>query len=317
MNRKGFLKTMAAATASLLLPRTSWGVDPYPTDVKTFTYKTVDGLDIQLDAVGADPKVKKPVIVHPHGGALVGGARTSMPALLDPKSDYAVINFDYRLAPESKLPVLMEDVQDAFRWIHEKGPELLNIDPGKIVVIGESAGGYLSLMSGFWVKPRPQAVISHCGYGNIIGSWFTKPNDYYLSKGRVSKEEAYAEVGVAPIAHRKAWVEKYYFYVRQNGIWPQEVTGHNPATEAIWFDRYCPVRNITADYPPTLLIHGTADTDVAYEAAVEMDKALTHAKVQHKFISLPGAGHGVVGVSDSKKAEIMEETRAFAKEHLG
>jgi acetyl esterase/lipase len=315
MNRNEFLKTLAAATASLLLPRWSWGAGSYPTDVKTFTYKTVDGLDIKLDVYGADPKVRKPVIVHPHGGALVGGSRKSMPVLLDPKSDYAVINFDYRLAPESKLPVLMEDVQDAFRWIHEKGPELLNIDPGKIVVIGESAGGYLSLMSGFWMKPRPQAVISHCGYGDIVGPWITKPNDYYLSKGRVTKEEAYAEIGSKPIAERKAWVEKYYFYVRQNGIWPQEVTGHNPATEPKWFDRYCPVRNVTADYPPTLLIHGTDDTDVAYEAAAGMDKALTRAKVQHKLISIPGGGHGLVGVSDVLKAHIMEEASAFAKQY--
>jgi dipeptidyl aminopeptidase/acylaminoacyl peptidase len=86
---------------------------------------------------------------------------------------------------------------------------------------------------------------------------------------------------------------KFYLYCRQNGIWPQEVTGHNPDIDPKWFDRYCPARNVSAKYPPTVLIHGTADTDVPYEEADTMDKMLTRFKVPHKFISVPNGGHGL------------------------
>ena len=61
---------------------------------------------------------------------------------------YALVSFDYRLAPEVKLPAIIEDVQDAFRWLREQGPKLLHIDPDRVVVTGGSAGGYLTLMTG-------------------------------------------------------------------------------------------------------------------------------------------------------------------------
>ena len=106
-----------------------------------------------------------------------------------------VISIDYRLAPETKLPAIIEDVQDAFRWIHKKGPRLLNIDTEKLVVAGGSAGGYLTLMTGFCIKPRPKALISLSGYGGIVGPWYSRPDAFYLQQPHVSKEDAYASVG--------------------------------------------------------------------------------------------------------------------------
>ena len=230
------------------------------------------------------------MIVHIHGGALIIGSRKGAPKWLNPQGDHVVISIDYRLAPETKLPAIIEDVQDAFRWIHKKGPRLLNIDTEKLVVAGGSAGGYLTLMTGFCVKPRPKALIAVSGYGGIVGPWYSRPSALLHAAARVSKEEAYASVGTTCVSEGAGTRGKFYLYCRQNGIWPQEVTGHNPDTEPKWFDRYCPVRNVSAKYPPTVLIHGTADTDVPYEESDAMDKALTHFNVPHKFISVPGGG---------------------------
>src|SRR5437660_1727460 len=52
---------------------------------------------------------------------------------------------------------------------------------------------------------------------------------------------------------------RLYRYYRQNGLWTKEVTGFDPATEPRKLDPYCPVRNITPEYPPLLMIHGTRD----------------------------------------------------------
>ena len=72
------------------------------------------------------------------------------------REGFALVSFDYRLAPEVKLPAIVEDVEDALRWLRGKGPELLHIDPDRLVVTGGSAGGYLTLLTGFRVRPRPK-----------------------------------------------------------------------------------------------------------------------------------------------------------------
>ena len=48
---------------------------------------------------------------------------------------------------------------------------------------------------------------------------------------------------------------RFYLYCRQQGIWPKEVAGVDPDKEPRAFDKWCPIRNVTAAYPPTLLIH--------------------------------------------------------------
>jgi dipeptidyl aminopeptidase/acylaminoacyl peptidase len=109
---------------------------------------------------------------------------------------------------------------------------------------------------------------------------------------------------------------KFFVYCRQKGVWPKEITGHDPLTEPKWFKRYCPVRNVSAQYPPTVLIHGTADNDVLYDAAVKMDAALTQGEVPHKLVTLPGGGHVFGGSTPQEIARIYAEALAFVKEHM-
>ena len=56
------------------------------------------------------------------------------------------------------------------------------------------------------------------------------------------------------------------------------MTGFDPATEKAKLDPYCPVRNVTTDYPPTMLVHGTEDTDVPYELSADMAKEFDPAQ---------------------------------------
>jgi acetyl esterase/lipase len=286
-------------------------------EYKTYTYKTAEGCEIKLDVYGSQANLRKPVIIWIHGGALIMGSRKTPPNWLDPEGKHVIISIDYRLAPETKLPAIIEDVQAAFRWVHERGPALLNIDAEKLVVAGASAGGYLTLMTGFCVKPRPKALISLSGYGSIVGSWYTQPSPFYLTQPHLAKEGAYASVGTRCVSEPSddAKRGRFYLYCRQNGIWPKQVTGHDPDSEPKWFDRYCPVRNISGKYPPTLLIHGTADTDVPFEESDNMDKALTRFKVEHEFMTVPGGGHVLSRVPDSERARIYKQARGFVIKH--
>jgi dipeptidyl aminopeptidase/acylaminoacyl peptidase len=110
---------------------------------------------------------------------------------------------------------------------------------------------------------------------------------------------------------------RFYLYCRQNGIWPNEVAGHDPHTESKWFDRYCPIRNVTAKYPPTYLIHGTEDTDVPYSESKNMAARLAETGVTHELVTVTGAGHGLSGAKPDKVAEIARQAAEFVQRHVG
>ena len=302
MNRHAFLKTLAAAAVSTVAQRSSHGEQPAAP--KTYVYKRAGGCEIKADVYGADASVRKPVIIWIHGGALMMGSREAPPKWLDPEGRYVVVSIDYRLAPETKLPAIIEDLQDAYRWVHEQGPRLFHIDPERLAVGGGSAGGYLTEMTGFCVSPRPRALLSLSGYGGITATWCTRPSTHYLREPLVSKEDAYKSVGTACVSAppEKSRRGRFYLYCRQQGIWAKEVAGQDPDVDLKWFDRYSPVRNVSAKYSPIVLIHGTADTDVPFEESARMDEKLSQFRVNHKFLRVPGGGHGAVQARDIKEA---------------
>jgi dipeptidyl aminopeptidase/acylaminoacyl peptidase len=84
---------------------------------------------------------------------------------------------------------------------------------------------------------------------------------------------------------------RFYHWTRQRGSWPTHVFGAHPLADREAFAPVCPLRNVAADWPPTLLLHGTADTDVPYEQSVQMADALTRVGAPCRLITLDGAPH--------------------------
>ncbi len=264
--------------------------------METITYKNVNGLEIKADVYPAEGKGPAPVLVWIHGGALIMGNRGWMrPALRSLLRDagYAQISIDYRLAPETRLPDIVEDVCDAFRWIRSEGKSRYGMDPDCTAVVGHSGGGYLALMTGVHVTPRPRVIASFYGYGDIVGPWYSRPDPFYCQSPAVTKDEAYAAVRGAPLSadHGDKRRSAFYLYCRQNGIWPLEVSGIDLHKNPEAFTPYCPVRNVTKDFPPTILLHGTADTDVPYQLSADMADALNAAGVEHEFVTIQGRPH--------------------------
>jgi acetyl esterase/lipase len=279
--------------------------------MKTYTFKTFDSATNALQADVHQPPgdLVRPVIVFIHGGALMMGGRqlsakpgSLLEALLN--AGYVVVSIDYRLAPQVRLPAILEDLRDACAWVRLRGPELFHIDPDNLSVMGQSAGGYLTLMAGWRVQPRPRALVSFWGYGDIAGKWYSQPDAFYRRQPLVSKEEADATGGA-----------KLYLYCRQQGLWPKVLTGCDAQTEPRAFDPFCPVRNVTRDYTPTLLIHGTKDTDVPYELSVQMDKELAAHGVAHQFITIPEGGHGFGKADTDVAARTYLQVVAFLNKH--
>jgi acetyl esterase/lipase len=255
----------------------------------TIVYKKDTHFEIKADFYPVAQK-SSPVLVYIHGGGLYWGSREDMKAdQIDfyLRAGFNVFSIDYRLAPETKLPEIRDDIADALSWLEQDGLKQFDYNPEKIAVVGSSAGGYLALLSGTLEK-KPKAIVSFYGYGDITGDWAIKPSPYYQQMTTVPKELAQLlrsneVITVGPIEKRYA----LYMYARQNGVWIEEISGLSK--EAL--SQLCPINYACADFPPTLLLHGTADEDVPYEQSVFMSEALTKAGVENQLITIPNGKH--------------------------
>lgn len=289
----------------------------------TYTYKKVGDLDIKLDVYRDETTEVQPVLVWIHGGALIMGNREQIDKRFRSEfagNGYILVSIDYRLAPETFLPEIIADVEDAFRFVRERGPELFHADPNRIAVAGGSAGGYLTLISGFRVKPRPVALVALYGYGDLLAPWYNEPSPHPRhNREKVTKEDADSQVTGKPIAFdrdRPGNGGKFYLYLRQQGIWPLGVSGWDPKKEPDKFTPFMPLKNVTAEYPPTFMIHGDKDTDVPDYESVHMAAELKKHNVEHKLIILAGGEHGFGGADPQAIDNAHREAFDFLKKHL-
>jgi len=113
-----------------------------------------------------------PTIISIHGGGWFYGSKQlySHYCLRMAKRGFAVVNFDYRLAPENKYPAPLEDCCKVLRWVQEKG-EQYHIDRNNIFVVGDSAGGQLAFqLLTMLTNPKYEALFS-----------FSTPKDFRVN----------------------------------------------------------------------------------------------------------------------------------------
>ncbi len=97
-----------------------------------------------------------PCLYFIHSGGLVSGTRYSDELqLLSMAMDLGAVavSVEYRLAPEHPYPAAIDDCLSGFDWVTGHADEI-GIDPGKIILIGESAGGGLAAALSFRIRDR-------------------------------------------------------------------------------------------------------------------------------------------------------------------
>ena len=77
-----------------------------------------------------------------------------------------------------------------------------------------------------------------------------------------------------------------------------------------------PVKNVSAEYSPTALIHGTADTDVPFEQSELMAREFQKHGVEFQFHRIEGAEHGLTGGDRAAVDKAEREAFAFVKQKL-
>jgi epsilon-lactone hydrolase len=133
------------------------------------------------------------VILYLHGGGYVQGSSRSHGAFaahLAQAAGGAALALDYRLAPEHPFPAAVEDAVAAYRWLLDQG-----VEPSRLVIAGDSAGGGLTLATALALKarglPLPAALYA-------ISPWAD------LTQGG----DAYAEVGARDPMITKAGLDE-------------------------------------------------------------------------------------------------------------
>lgn len=119
--------------------------------------KVIEGPGGPLDVYWFDPapgSTKRGALLHIHGGGMViGSARSSqhIPSAMAAKLGLPVASVDYRLAPEHPFPAPQQDCLAALAWLAANAADL-GVDPARIGIIGESAGGGLAAASALMAR---------------------------------------------------------------------------------------------------------------------------------------------------------------------
>jgi acetyl esterase/lipase len=119
-----------------------------PPSRASFTTRTIpgppDNPDLQVVIVDPQPGgTGRPALLHMHGGGYVIGTARQFVPMLQRYADACgcvIVSVDYRLSPETRFPGALEDNYVGLRWLRDSAAEL-GVDPNRIGVGGESAGG--------------------------------------------------------------------------------------------------------------------------------------------------------------------------------
>ena len=140
------LTPQAARELYLSLRPASQGPMPDGISVSNRRIAGKDGGSVPVRVYRPDrlsPEAKLPGLLYAHGGGWVFGNLDSHDVLcaqLAIEAGIAVMAVDYRLAPETRFPGAFDDVVTGLQWLAAHGPSV-GIDPNKLAVGGDSAGG--------------------------------------------------------------------------------------------------------------------------------------------------------------------------------
>lgn len=176
----------------------------------------------------------------------------------------------YRLlARGNRYPDMLQDVQRSIQLVRENAREY-GINPDKLGVMGFSAGGHLTAMSGIFFDTD---VLSLVGVTPAVS---LKPNF------------------IVPIYPVVSFVDKSTHKRSRRGILGEGKSISEEMKDSLSLERHC-----RPDMPPTYLMNCIDDPIVKYRNSELLDSAMTANGVNHKYVQYKTGGHGF-GATPSK-----------------
>ncbi len=226
---------------------------------------------------------KLPVLVWYHGGGYVIGdldTHDSVCRALANETDCVVVAVDYRLAPECKFPVAVEDCEAALKWVAAHAAEI-NVDATRIALGGDSAGANLATVVSILARDAGSPKISF----QLLLYPVTAPEPE--SKSHYAFAEGY-------LLTRKTITWFYAHYIRTS----KDTTDF----------RYAPLESDDlSSLPPALIV--VAGYDPLRDEGVEYAEALIHAGNRVRLSNYEGMVHGFFlmgGAVDAARRAISE-----------
>ena len=213
-------------------------------------------LDIYLPD-DADQPV--PAVFYIHGGGWVmgtrrlGGLECIIGAL---KHGCAVISVEYRLAPGVCFPEFIFDVKTAVRWARAHAADY-NLDPARFGIIGDSAGGHISLMMGF-TADHPEYEGEQYGWAGYSSAVQAVVDMYGPADLAADEDSWYRESGVRRIESVP------YGEARDKSL--LEVAFGTDNRELLRF--FSPISYVKEGIPPLLILQGHDDCVVPFQHSV-------------------------------------------------
>ena len=221
-------------------------------------YGRVQGAGLLADIAWPEGKGPFPALISVHGGRWRAGFRNDASSIKVREwagFGFFAMTIDYRLVGCTPAPACYQDTLCAIRWVRAHAKEY-NIDPDRIFLIGQSAGGQLVSL----------AATLGTGPFKATGGWEDQSSDF--------------RAAICVAANYELTTLDW------GNIWAPP--GEDLATAQ---KLASPLGHVSAKTKPILIIHSDDDKSVPVKQAVEMAEALEKAKVQSRFVHYKDKGH--------------------------
>lgn len=227
-------------------------------------YAQAGGESLKLDAFVPTGEGPFPAVIFVHGGGWSGGDKKGgNDPLFAPLAERGIAWFtiNYRLAPKHHYPAPVEDIHTAIRWVKAHAAEY-NVDPNRLALIGESAGGQLVAQAAVLAKDdtRVAAVVPFYAPVDFIADMERRGGLSTSMRGLFGRTDAKADAATLQLLREAS-----------------------------------PINHVHAGLPPFLLVHGTGDMSVLYNWSPQFQSRLKAVGVECELITIHDGRHGMAG----------------------
>lgn len=252
----------------------------FPTE--TAVYRVINDQELKLyifkptDQSDEEPKA---ALIYVHGGSWIQGTPIwFFPYARDlARRGLVAISIDYRLQGEQgPSPFLqVDDVKSAVTWVKQHAAQL-NIDPQRIVLAGDSAGGHLVAAAAV-VKIDSKIATFKSSVANALVLFNPVTNTDFNSENPAPQ-----------------WIVRLF--------------GNNGRSIS-------PIHHINDQYPPTIILHGSADRVVPIKGSVQFCSKLNQFGVECQLHAVDGAAHGFFKFGRGYYADSLTTIISFLGKH--
>ncbi|MCC6142968.1 MAG: alpha/beta hydrolase [Candidatus Hydrogenedentes bacterium] len=249
------------------------------------------------EPVQARTRALLPAVLLIHGGAWATGTRHQLRWYGRKLSEagYVAASISYRKMPRHSFPACLHDAKSAVRWMRRHAEEL-HLDPDRIAVCGNSAGGHLAAMLAATDGMEEFEGTENWGYSSRIHTAISIYGALDLRHYQAPR----TWIGIAGASSR---IIEYF-------VGAQFRNGHQP------FEWASPITHLGHRTAPMLFIHGDKDKMVPVSVSRICCDKLRQAGVPAEFICIPNRGHAFDHVYPRDRRFVFRHILRFLEEQF-